>query len=90
MWAKGKRVSGTDDESTTLVVDIFVAKSGTNVRGVVKELLMGTYLVSHHCIMNLPGQTAEFIHILHVVEKTLNLPLLCNQFRQQNKPSSIL
>ena len=45
------------------------------------RVVRNTYLVVHHRVTNVLNQTAKFIGILDVVEKTLNFPLL----RQQNQ-----
>jgi len=40
-------------------------------------VLIANLIVYHHGIMNIPDQTTQLVHILDIVEKTLNLPLIC-------------
>ena len=44
------------------------------------EFVLITNLIFHHGIANVFDQTGQFIRILDVVEKSLNLPLLCQWF----------
>ena len=48
-----------------------------DLRHVGGEFYLITNLVIHHGIANIFDQTAQFIRILDVVEKALNLPLFC-------------
>ena len=41
------------------------------------ECVLTTNLVFHHRIANVFDQTTQFFRILDVVEKSLNIPLLC-------------
>ena len=40
---------------------------------------MDPYLILHHRVADILNQTAKFTRIINVVEKTLNLPLLCQR-----------
>ena len=43
------------------------------------KFVLTTNLVFHHRIANVFDQTAQFIRILDIVEKSLDLPLLCQR-----------
>lgn len=40
-----------------------------------------TYLISHHCIVNVSNQATELIRILDVIEKSLDFPFLNQWFK---------
>ena len=50
-----------------------------DLRHVGGDFVLTTNLVVHHGITNIFNQTTQLIRILDVVEKSLNLPLLCQR-----------
>ena len=51
-------------------------KSGTNVRSVRDRWILDIYLMLEHRFANILNQVVEFIRILGVVEKNLDISLL--------------
>ena len=51
-------------------------RSGANVRSARNEWFADTHLIVDYRIADIFNQTADFIHILDIVEKTFNFPLL--------------